>query len=80
MSDSDQPHARKKWLPISLRPPKHFFTMILVVTCVVLIWRGIWNLLDLYFLKGHPILSNVIGILIGVIILYLPDRDIKDLI
>ena len=54
--------------------------MILVVVCVVLIWRGIWNLLDLYFLKGHPILSNGIGILIGVTILYLPDRDIKDLL
>jgi len=63
-----------------LRPTKTFFSMILVVTCVVLIWRGIWNLLDMLFLRNHPILSNVIGILVGVAILYLPDRDIKDLI
>jgi len=76
----DNSHEPKKKIPFSLRPTKTFFTMILVVTCVVLIWRGIWNLLDLYFLKNHPILSNVIGILIGVIILYLPDRDIKDLL
>ena len=54
--------------------------MIMVVTCVVLIWRGIWNLLDMFFMRNHPILSNVIGIMIGVIILYLPDRDIKDLL
>ena len=63
-----------------MRPTKTFFSMILVVTCVVLIWRGIWNLLDMLFLRNHPILSNVIGILVGVAILYLPDRDIKDLI
>ena len=73
-------HEPKKRIPFSLRPTRTFFSMILVVTCVVLIWRGIWNLLDLYFLRGHPILSNGIGILVGVIILYLPDRDIKDLL
>jgi len=71
---------RHKRFGVSFRPTKTFFTMILVVTCVVLIWRGIWNLLDLYFLKGHPVLSNVIGIFVGVLILYLPDRDIKDLL
>ena len=80
MNPSDTFHDNKGHFRISLRPTKTFFSMILVVTCVVLIWRGIWNLLDLYFLRGHPILSNVIGILIGVIILYLPDRDIKDLL
>ena len=71
---------KKVRVRLSLRPTKTFFTMILVVTCVVLIWRGIWNLLDMLFLRNHPILSNVIGILVGVVILYLPDRDIKDLI
>jgi hypothetical protein len=80
MNDPVKPHESRKRFGISLRPTKTFFTMILVVTCVVLIWRGIWNLLDLYFLTGHPILSNVIGIVIGVLILYLPDRDIKDLL
>jgi hypothetical protein len=80
MPPPDLFHDKKGQFRISLRPTKTFFTMILVVTCVVLIWRGIWNLLDIYFLRGHPILSNVVGILIGVIILYLPDRDIKDLL
>jgi hypothetical protein len=77
---SETSHEPRKRFGISLRPTKTFFSLILVVTCVVLIWRGIWNLLDLYFLTGHPILSNAIGILIGVIVLYLPDKDIKDML
>ena len=72
--------SKKKKIGFSLRPTKSFFFLIMVVTCVVLIWRGIWNLLDMYFLNNHPIWSNVIGIVLGVIVLYLPDRDIKDLL
>jgi len=80
MHPPDAFHDNKGHFRISLRPTKTFFSMILVVTCVVLIWRGIWNLLDMFFFTNHPILSNLIGILIGVIVLYLPDKDIKDLL
>ena len=65
---------------ISLKPTKTFFSMLLVGLAVIIIWRGIWNLLDEYLLPDNFLLSNIVGIVIGLLILYLPDKDIKELV
>ncbi len=70
----------KKKNSYSLKPTKTFFSMLLIAIAVILIWRGVWNLLDEYLLPDNFIASNVLGIAIGLLILYLPDRDIKELI
>jgi len=70
----------KPIIKISLKPSRNFFTMVMVVVAVIMVWRGIWNILDMYFFPNDPILSNLLSILIGLIIMYLPDADIKDLI
>jgi len=52
------------------------------VVGVVLIWRGIWYVLDAIdkiFFNGSHILTAIGGIMLGLIILYLPDKDIKEL-
>lgn len=53
-----------------------------VVIGLVLIWRGIWYVLDgidkLFFGGSHN-WTAVIGIIIGLIILYLPDKDLKEI-
>ncbi len=54
--------------------------MLLVVASVVMVWRGLWNLMDTYLFPGSPILSNIISIILGLFLLYLPDEDIKELI
>lgn len=49
---------------------------------VLLIWRGLWYLLDwfdLYFLANNHLYLAIGGIIVGVIILYLPDKDLKEL-
>ena len=54
----------------------------MLVVGLVLIWRGIWYALDwidkLFFDGGH-IVSTILGIIIGVLILYIPDHDLKEL-
>lgn len=49
---------------------------------LVLVWRGIWYVLDgidkLLFGDSH-LWSALIGIIIGLIILYLPDNDLKEI-
>ncbi|MDD4352160.1 MAG: hypothetical protein PHU71_04225 [Candidatus Gracilibacteria bacterium] len=70
----------KKKFSFSLHPRKNFLGTLLVVIGIVLIWRGIWDLADIYFLPEHPVLSNVIGIALGTLILYLPDNDVGELL
>lgn len=61
---------------------RYFVSNIAVVIGVVLVWRGIWLLLDAldsWLLGGNHILSAIGGIIAGLLILYLPDRDLKEL-
>ena len=70
----------KEKLQISLKPSKTFFGMLMIAIAVIMVWRGIWNLLDHYLFPDNFILSNVISIVVGIIVLYLPDRTLKELI
>lgn len=49
---------------------------------LVVIWRGIWHILDWVdanILGGNILWTAVGGIVIGIAILYLPDNDLKEL-
>lgn len=61
---------------------RYFSKNLSIAVGLVLIWRGVWHLLDLFdktFLANDHLLSAVAGIVLGVIILYLPDGDLKEL-
>jgi len=70
----------KKKNTFSLKPTKTFLSTLMVAVAVVFVWRGVWNLLDEYLLPDHWVMSNVLSIIVGILILYLPDKDIKELI
>jgi hypothetical protein len=49
---------------------------------LVLVWRGVWYVLDgfdLYVFKGSHVFSALIGIAVGIMILYLPDHNLKEI-
>lgn len=53
-----------------------------IIVGIVLIWRGIWIVLDaidIFFFGKSPLYIGVVGIVIGFLILYLPDRDLKEI-
>ncbi len=53
-----------------------------IVIGLVLIWRGIWYVLDgldKWLFDGSHTWTALIGIIIGLIILYLPDKDLKEI-
>jgi hypothetical protein len=61
---------------------RYFGSSLLTVIGVVLIWRGIWILLDLVdarFFQDNPIFSAAGGILLGLLLLFLPDKDLKEI-
>lgn len=53
-----------------------------IVIGLVLIWRGIWHVLDgidIYLLDGNKMITAFGGIIVGLLILYLPDKDLKEI-
>lgn len=53
-----------------------------IVIGLVLIWRGIWYVLDgldLLFFGGSHGWTALGGIVLGLLILYIPDKDLKEI-
>lgn len=60
----------------------YFIKNLNIVIGLVLIWRGIWYVLDwidLTLLQNNHLITAVDGIILGLLILYIPDRDLKEL-
>jgi hypothetical protein len=60
----------------------HLAKDITIVIGLVLIWRGIWYVfdgLDILFFGASHIWTSLGGIIAGLILLYLPDHDLKEI-
>ncbi len=69
-------------MPKSKITIRYFAKNIFIVISLVLIWRGIWYVLDgldIWFFEGSHIWTAVGGIIVGLLILYLPDKDLKEI-
>ncbi|HBU09818.1 MAG TPA: hypothetical protein DEB30_03415, partial [Candidatus Peribacter riflensis] len=61
---------------------RYFTKNIFVVVGLVLIWRGIWYVLDsidMAIFGGSHVFTALGGIALGLAILYLPDKDLKEI-
>lgn len=62
--------------------PSYFIRNINVVIGLVLVWRGIWHGLDIIEKMigvDHTLLAAAAGLVLGLILLYAPDHDLKEL-
>lgn len=69
-------------MPKKLLTPSYLFKNLSTVAGLVLIWRGIWYVLDSvdkWFFSGGHFWTAFLGIIVGLIILYLPDKDLKEI-
>ena len=60
----------------------YFSRNVLVVLGLVLVWRGIWYILDaadIYFFGKSHVITTIGGVILGFAILYLPDHDLKEI-
>lgn len=60
----------------------YFSENLLTVVGVVLIWRGVWYILDWMdgaLFGGNPVFTVIGGIVGGLLILYLPDKSLKEI-
>ena len=69
-------------MPIHKITLRYLVKNIFIVIGLVLIWRGIWYTLDgldKWFFDGSHIWTALAGIVIGLLILYVPDKDLKEI-
>lgn len=63
-------------------PIGYFAKNLGTIVGIVLIWRGIWEILDyidsLIASESH-LYTAILGIIVGFVILYLPDHDLKEI-
>lgn len=64
-------------------PIRYIARNLSIVIGLVLIWRGVWYILDAidYYIFGDPahIATAVAGIIVGLLVLFLPDHDLKEI-
>ncbi len=61
---------------------RYFARNLLTVLGIVLIWRGVWYLLDAldtWLFGGQRLITAIGGIVLGMLLLYLPDKDLKEI-
>ncbi len=60
----------------------YFAKNLSIVIGLVLIWRGVWyvlDALDIWLFGGHHFWTGILGIVAGLIVLYVPDKDLKEI-
>lgn len=60
----------------------YFTSSFAIVLGLVLIWRGIWYVLDVVdrtFFSGDHLFTAISGIIVGLLILYIPDKNLDEL-
>jgi hypothetical protein len=60
----------------------YFAHNVLVVIGLVLMWRGVWYVLDevdILLFGGHHLYTAILGIALGLFVLYMPDKDLKEI-
>lgn len=52
--------------------------ILLLTIAIIMIWKGIWDILDTYF-PTDSIFASIVSILLWVLILFLNDNDLSQL-
>lgn len=71
-----------KKIRTSMDTVRYFAKNLSVVIGLVLIWRGIWYVMDefdMLVFDGAHIYTAIGGIIVGLAVLYIPDGDLKEI-
>lgn len=58
-----------RWYKKSIEKPFPILNSILIGTAVVLYWRGMWGVIDLYLYPQNPSVSYIISMVMGIVFL-----------
>ena len=61
---------------------RYLFKNLIVVLGLVLMWRGVWYVLDAFdkwLFGGSHFWTGLLGIFLGLLVLYLPDKKLDEI-
>ncbi len=61
---------------------RYFVKTISIVVGLVMIWRGVWYVLDqidIILFGSYNHWTGLLGMVLGLALLYIPDRDLKEI-
>lgn len=64
---------------LSFQRDETFIPNLILCIGVVFVWRGLWNLIDLYFFPENQFMSNMLAIILWIFCIYLPDHSFSQL-
>ena len=76
---SEQNNLEQKLLRTKLENKRTTLNSLIIVVAIIMLWRGVWGLLDLYLFPGVPTLSYLVSIAISLLVLYLNDFHLDNL-
>jgi F0F1-type ATP synthase assembly protein I len=62
-----------------IRKKRSNINILLTTMAVVMIWRWVWWLLDKFLFPGYEVLSYLIGMLMGIFLLFVDDERLDEL-
>ncbi len=61
---------------------KYFIRTLSIIIGLVMVWRGVWYVLDaidVVIFGEYSHWTGLVGIVLGILLLYIPDRDLKEI-
>ncbi len=55
------------------------FRVLLELIAVVMVWRGVWMVLDMFLFPDHPLISALISAVVGLIFLLADDLLLEEI-
>ena len=52
-----------------LKQIHQMFISLVIFIGIILVWRGVYNIMNQYWFPNHPAFSNISGIIVGLMIL-----------
>lgn len=53
--------------------------IVIAAASVVMFWRGVWGLLDIYLFPGNEVASHIASLLVGLTLLFINDFKLSEL-
>jgi hypothetical protein len=59
---------------------KKNLNIIIVCICIIMIWRAVWDMCDLFIFPDNQILSDIICFVIWIVVLLIDDGKLEELL